>query len=96
MKSRDTFNIVLFVFTEITIRNNVVHYYNLLNVYITLLQNTGISIHVWISSDLLEKSRVVFQQPEERSYHIFYQILSNYKPELQGNHTHYYRSNKIK
>lgn len=37
-----------------------------------------------ISQDILEKSRVIFQQPGERSYHIYYQIMSQKKPELLG------------
>ncbi|KAF1374272.1 hypothetical protein PFLUV_G00248220 [Perca fluviatilis] len=63
-----------------TLRNdNSFHFGKFIRIH---FGTTGKLASADIETYLLEKSRVTFQLSAERSYHIFYQVMSTKKPEL--------------
>lgn len=58
-------------------------------VNICLFKSTMLMITSHVT-DLLEKARVISQQTLERSYHIFYQIMSGSVPGVKGKFTEHY------
>ena len=69
--------------------------------YISPLVFSGVIEGAKISEYLLERSRIVFQAPDERNYHIFYEMLAGLpKAELEnyglGSVEDYFYLNKVR
>jgi len=61
----------------------------------------GVIVGAKVSQYLLERSRIVFQAPDERNYHVFYEMLSGLsKQELEnfglGNVEDYFYLNQVR
>jgi len=43
---------------------------------VSILHDSGVIVGAKVSQYLLERSRIVSQAPDERNYHVFYEMLS--------------------